>query len=126
MPSLVLIDGGIGQLHAAAAALEALGETNQPLAAIAKREEWIYVLGQESEPVVLDRYSRCCTSFKPSATKPPLREHVPPTSARQASHGGKPPPSDSSADHVVAHAPTHAASTIVSTHLSPHVYGSAS
>jgi len=57
MPSLVLIDGGIGQLHAAAAALEALGETNQPVAAIAKREEWIYVLGQEDEPVVLDRYS---------------------------------------------------------------------
>jgi excinuclease ABC subunit C len=57
MPSLVLIDGGIGQLHAAAAALEALGETSQPVAAIAKREEWIYVLGQESEPVVLDRYS---------------------------------------------------------------------
>jgi excinuclease ABC subunit C len=57
MPGLVLIDGGIGQLHAAAAALEALGETNQPVAAIAKREEWIYVLGQEDEPVVLDRFS---------------------------------------------------------------------
>ncbi len=57
MPSLVLVDGGIGQLHAAADALEALGIINQPLAAIAKREEWIYVLGQENEPVVLDRFS---------------------------------------------------------------------
>jgi excinuclease ABC subunit C len=57
MPSLVLVDGGLGQLHAAAEALEALGIINQPLASIAKREEWIYVLGQESEPVVLDRFS---------------------------------------------------------------------
>ncbi len=56
-PSLVLIDGGIGQLHAAAEALEALGVTTQPLASIAKREEWIYVLGQEDEPIVLDRFS---------------------------------------------------------------------
>jgi len=57
MPSLVLIDGGLGQLHAAAEALEALGIINQPLAAIAKREEIIYVYGQENEPVVLDHHS---------------------------------------------------------------------
>jgi excinuclease ABC subunit C len=57
MPSLVLIDGGIGQLHAAAEALEGLQITSQPLAAIAKREEVIYVYGQEDEPVILDRHS---------------------------------------------------------------------
>ncbi len=57
MPGLVLVDGGIGQLHAAADALEALGIINQPLASIAKREEIIYVLGQEDEPIVLDRFS---------------------------------------------------------------------
>jgi excinuclease ABC subunit C len=57
MPGLVLVDGGIGQLHSAAEALESLGITDQPLASIAKREEWIYVLGQEDEPVVLDRFS---------------------------------------------------------------------
>jgi excinuclease ABC subunit C len=57
MPGLVLIDGGLGQLHAAADALEALGITTQPLASIAKREEIIYVYGQEDEPVVLDRFS---------------------------------------------------------------------
>jgi excinuclease ABC subunit C len=56
-PGLVLVDGGLGQLHAAAAALEELGITDQPLASIAKREEWIYVYGQEQEPVVLDRFS---------------------------------------------------------------------
>src|SRR5580698_6180000 len=57
MPSLVLIDGGLGQLHAAADALTSLEIINQPLAAIAKREEIIYVFGQESEPVVLDHHS---------------------------------------------------------------------
>jgi excinuclease ABC subunit C len=57
MPSLVLIDGGLGQLHAAAQALEGLEIINQPLAAIAKREEIIYVYGQEDDPVVLDHHS---------------------------------------------------------------------
>ncbi|MBI2688666.1 MAG: excinuclease ABC subunit UvrC [Acidobacteria bacterium] len=57
MPGLVLIDGGLGQLHAAAAALEAIGITDQPLASIAKREEWIYVYGSEEEPIVLDRFN---------------------------------------------------------------------
>jgi len=57
MPSLVLIDGGLGQLHAAASALEELGLTTQPLASIAKREEVIYLYGQEDDPIVLDRRS---------------------------------------------------------------------
>jgi excinuclease ABC subunit C len=57
MPSLVLIDGGLGQLHAAAEALESLGFTSQPLASIAKKEEVIYIYGNEDEPVVLDRRS---------------------------------------------------------------------
>ena len=57
MPGLVLIDGGIGQLHAAADALEALGIINQPLASIAKKEETLYLYGQENEPIVLERHS---------------------------------------------------------------------
>jgi excinuclease ABC subunit C len=56
-PSLILIDGGLGQLHAAYSALEEIGITLQPLASIAKREEIIYVYGQENYPVVLDRRS---------------------------------------------------------------------
>ena len=56
-PSLILIDGGLGQLHAAYAALEEIGVTLQPLASIAKKEEIIYVHGQEDDPVVLDRRS---------------------------------------------------------------------
>ncbi|HLB87259.1 MAG TPA: excinuclease ABC subunit UvrC [Terriglobales bacterium] len=57
IPSLILIDGGLGQLHAAVEALESLEIINQPLAAIAKREEIIYVYGQENEPVALDHHS---------------------------------------------------------------------
>jgi excinuclease ABC subunit C len=57
LPSLILVDGGLGQLHAAADALESLGFTSQPLASIAKKEEIIYVHGNEDEPVVLDRRS---------------------------------------------------------------------
>jgi len=57
MPSLVLIDGGLGQLHAAADALDALEIINQPLASIAKREEILYVYGQEKDPIALDHHS---------------------------------------------------------------------
>jgi excinuclease ABC subunit C len=57
MPSLLLIDGGLGQLHAAAEALESLEIINQPLAAIAKREEILYVYGQEKDPIALDHHS---------------------------------------------------------------------
>ncbi|HXR38167.1 MAG TPA: excinuclease ABC subunit UvrC [Terracidiphilus sp.] len=57
LPSLILVDGGLGQLHAAAEALESLGLTSQPLASIAKREEVIYLYGNEDEPIVLDRRS---------------------------------------------------------------------
>ncbi|HEX4999618.1 MAG TPA: excinuclease ABC subunit UvrC [Terriglobia bacterium] len=57
MPDLILIDGGLGQLHAAGEALNALDIVDQPLASIAKREEIIYVAGSENEPVILDRRS---------------------------------------------------------------------
>ncbi len=57
MPDLVLIDGGVGQLHAAQSALDELNIVDQALASIAKREEIIYVAGREDEPIVLDRRS---------------------------------------------------------------------
>jgi len=62
MPSLILIDGGVGQLHAAYAALAEIGiqpgvPGDPALASTAKREEVLYVHGQEQEPIVLDRRS---------------------------------------------------------------------
>jgi excinuclease ABC subunit C len=56
-PNLILIDGGIGQLHAAAQALDSLQIINQPLVSIAKKEEILFVLGQEDQPVVLEHHS---------------------------------------------------------------------
>ncbi len=57
MPDLVLIDGGLGQLHAAQSALDELNIVDQSLASIAKKEEIIYVAGREDEPVILERRS---------------------------------------------------------------------
>ena len=57
MPDLILVDGGLGQLHAAQKALDDLNIVDQPLASIAKREEIIYIAGRETEPVTLDARS---------------------------------------------------------------------
>ena len=85
MPGLVLIDGGLGQLHAAADALEAIGIINQPLASIAKREEMIYVLGQEDEPIVLDRFSPILHLIQiDSRRSASVRGDVPPHAAQRA------------------------------------------
>jgi excinuclease ABC subunit C len=56
LPDLVVIDGGKGQLGAAAAALRDLGLETLQLVSLAKREEEIYVLGR-AEPVRLPRRS---------------------------------------------------------------------
>jgi excinuclease ABC subunit C len=56
LPDLVLIDGGKGQLAAAARALHELGLEALPTAAIAKREELLFVKGRE-EPIRIDHHS---------------------------------------------------------------------
>jgi excinuclease ABC subunit C len=56
LPNLVLIDGGKGQLAAAARALHELGLEALPTASIAKREELLFVKGK-SEPVRIDHHS---------------------------------------------------------------------
>ena len=57
LPDLILVDGGIGQLHSAASALDELQIINQPLASIAKKEEILFIHGREQEPVALDHHS---------------------------------------------------------------------
>jgi len=56
LPDLVLIDGGKGQLAAAARALHELGLEALPTASIAKREELLFVKGRE-EPFRIDHHS---------------------------------------------------------------------
>ena len=63
MPSLILIDGGLGQLHAAAAEIGMQPGVPEPaLASIAKREEVLYVLwaGDRSR-LCWNAALRCCT-----------------------------------------------------------------
>lgn len=57
LPDLVLIDGGKGQLSAARATLDALGITDVTVAALAKREEEVFLPGLP-EPIRLDRRDR--------------------------------------------------------------------
>ncbi len=57
LPDLILIDGGRGQLSAAVAALDDLGLENQAVAAIAKKEEVLFVKGREDHPIELPRES---------------------------------------------------------------------
>jgi excinuclease ABC subunit C len=56
-PDLVLVDGGKGQLGVALKVLEELGIEDIPVAALAKREEEIFVPGSE-EPVKLPQGSK--------------------------------------------------------------------
>jgi excinuclease ABC subunit C len=56
MPDLVLVDGGKGQLSAAVEALSDLGLEDQAVAAIAKKEEILFLDGRQ-EPIVLPRES---------------------------------------------------------------------
>ena len=55
-PDLVIIDGGKGQLSSARGALCGLGVTSQPVIAIAKREEEVYVPDTDL-PLLLDKKS---------------------------------------------------------------------
>lgn len=57
LPDLCLIDGGKGQLGAARMALEDLDLADVQLAALAKREEEVFLPGRP-EPVLLDRRDR--------------------------------------------------------------------
>jgi len=56
LPSLIVVDGGKGQLNAAYDALASLGLEDLPLISLAKREEEVFVVGK-SDPIVLDRQS---------------------------------------------------------------------
>ena len=57
LPDLVLIDGGKGQLSAAVSALDDLGLESQAVAAIAKKEEILFVKGREDQPIELPKDS---------------------------------------------------------------------
>jgi len=55
-PDLLLIDGGKGQLSAASGVLKELGIEGPTIISLAKREEEVYLVGQD-DPLVLSRHS---------------------------------------------------------------------
>ena len=56
LPSLIIVDGGKGQLSSAYDALISLGLEDLPLISLAKKEEEVFVVGR-SEPIILERDS---------------------------------------------------------------------
>lgn len=56
LPSLIIVDGGKGQLSSAYDALASLGQEDLPLISLAKREEEVFVVGQ-NDPIILDKSS---------------------------------------------------------------------
>jgi excinuclease ABC subunit C len=68
-PDVILIDGGLGQLHAALEAFEQLDTKPPMVISLAKKEELIYVQ-RESEPVRLSRNNAGLRSASRSATRP--------------------------------------------------------
>ena len=88
LPNLILIDGGKGQLSAAWGALHALmgsAYKNLGIAALAKREEDLF-LPDRSEPVLLPKDSPALAA-RPACPRrsPPLRHYVPSPTPRQTS-----------------------------------------
>ncbi|MCD6027945.1 MAG: excinuclease subunit [Thermomicrobiales bacterium] len=57
IPDLVIVDGGKGQLSAALTGLQDVGWTEQPIAALAKENEELYVPGRP-DPIILPRDSQ--------------------------------------------------------------------
>ena len=55
-PDILLIDGGLGQLHAALAAFDQLQISPPRVISLAKREEKIYV-PEQAQPMRLSRHS---------------------------------------------------------------------
>jgi excinuclease ABC subunit C len=55
-PDILLIDGGLGQLHAAAAAIESVGAGPQRVISLAKREELVFT-PETDAPLRLSRHS---------------------------------------------------------------------
>lgn len=56
MPELVLIDGGLGQLHVVQEALQSIDMQDLEMASLAKKEEWVYRPGA-NEPIRIPKSS---------------------------------------------------------------------
>lgn len=77
MPSLIVVDGGKGQLSSAVAVLVSLGLEDLPIVGLAKREEEIFLPG-DSDPVLLPKNSpelRLVTAIRDEAHRFAITYH---------------------------------------------------
>ena len=82
-PNLLLIDGGKGQLNVAVRVLEELGLEDICVASLAKRFEEVYLPGR-AEPVrIAARFRGAVPPAAGARRSAPLRDHLPPSAARQ-------------------------------------------
>ena len=90
LPSLVVIDGGLGQLSSGVAALGEFMKEGVTVISLAKRLEEIYVPGR-AEPIRLSRDSRGAAAAPAHPRRgPPLRDRAPPAAPRQVDEGLRP------------------------------------
>ena len=87
-PDVILIDGGLGQLHAALEAFDQLDIKPPMVISLAKKEELVYTQSK-SEPIRLGRENpglRLCQAIRDEG--PPLRPALPPHPAQKENGGG--------------------------------------
>ena len=96
LPDLLLVDGGKGQLSRAVAVLESYNLLDRvPIAALAEKEDELYIPGQHAS-ITLERHSQDCTCCSASRRGAPLCYHRP--RKRAVSRAGIPPGRDSGID----------------------------
>ena len=84
MPSLVLIDGGLGQLHAAAEALDPSASLRSRSPPSPKRKRSSTSTATKTSPSSSTAARRCCISPAHPRREPPLRHRLPPPAPRHA------------------------------------------
>ena len=82
LPSLIVIDGGAGQLAAGMRALQGFRERGVAVIALAKQLEEVYIPGRRAPLRAGARHARAAAPAAAARRGPPLRDHPPPPAPR--------------------------------------------
>ncbi len=86
-PNLVVVDGGAGQVAAAAAALAELGIDDVAVCGLAKRLEEVWLPGEEYPVITLPHVGGALPAATSAGRGAPVRHHLPSGQARQGGDG---------------------------------------